>query len=239
MPNQDIDAFIAQKRAEKQSDEIILEELVSIGWEKTSVLRKLAGGGTAPSPDPSGQATSSVGTNQTGGTGTPVQLENVQYNVQVGKVRSKIGFAAFLMAILVWLAAGVLLFLLLTLRAKILPSVGDELTDLAGQIVLSIAFLVPLVPALWYTRRRLHKILAENPASADDLFFKRTIRFHLVIGVLVALLWIAIAVYNILAKVFLDNADITSGATEDSVIFALIFGSVAMFLLHYQNMTKR
>ena len=177
--------------------------------------------------------------NQTSGSGVPVQVENVQYNVKVGKVRPKIGLAAFLTSILVWVLAGIMTLLLHSIRAKLLPSINDNMTGFAEQMVLSISMLVPIVPLLWYLTRRLNKILAENPTAIEDLFLKKTIRFHLVVSVIFAVWWIMVTVYNILAKTILDHQNITSGMILDSVIFALIYSCVAFFFFYYQNMTKR
>lgn len=240
--NNDIDSFILQKRGDKQSDEMILQELLSLGWDKTLVLQKLAGSqvpaanfSAASAP----QAVPGLTSSQTGGAGTPVQLENVQYNVQVGKVRSKVGFAAFLMSLFAWGVVVVVLMLMLAVRANLIPSAQDVPGDLAGIVVLSIAFLVPLAPIFWYIRKRMHKIIAQNPAATDDLFFKRTIRFHLVISILMAICWIVIMLYNILAKIFLHNQGITLGIIVNSIIFAIVFSGAALFFLQYQNMTKR
>jgi len=177
--------------------------------------------------------------NQTSGNGTPVQVENVQYDVKVGKVRSKIGLAAFLTSLSVWALALIMTLLLHSVRAKLLPSINDDMNGFAEQMVLSISMLVPIVPLLWYLTRRLNKILVENPTAIEDLFFKKTIRFHLVVSVIFAVWWIMVTVYNILAKTILDHQNITAGMILDSVIFALIYSYVAFFFFHYQNMTKR
>lgn len=229
---QDIDLFISQKRKEKQSDEMILQELLAVGWDRNLILQKL-GGTDIPKP-----AAGNIPTSQTGGPGTPIQVENVQYEVKVGRVRSKVGFAAFVMAILVWLIAGIIMGLLLVLRERLIPLAGDNPIDASG-IVLFISFLIPLVPLLWYTLIQLKKIIAANPAATDDIFFKKTIRFHLFVSGLIAVAWIGIEVFNILSKLFLPKENITMTAVLDGFIFALVFGALPFIFLHYQKLTKR
>lgn len=234
----DIEEFIAKKHAEKQSDDIILNELVALGWDKNIVLQKLAGG-SAPIPEKS-----SAETSQTGNTGAPIQVENVQYNVKVGRVTSKIGLVAFLSAIMVWLIAFVSFSLLTAIRAKFLPDCElgiceDVAINFGEVIVFSIAVLAPVIPVFLFLRNRLKKLLDENPANRDDIFFKRSIRFNLVISLLIALWWSYVAIFNVLGKLFLKYQDVTGGMIADSIIIAVIFIATTLFFWQYQKLTRR
>jgi hypothetical protein len=182
-------------------------------------------------------------TSQTGNTGTPIQVENIQYNVNVKKVTSKIGLSVFLSAILLWFIAFIAVTLFTVLRAKLFPDctsgVCEEVTDFGEMIVFSISGLIPLVPIFIFLIYRTKKILVDNPAASDDIFFKRTVRFHLVISLLAALGWAFVAVYNLLGKIFLQYQDITGAMIMDSFIFAAIFIAMTWFFWMYERMTRR
>lgn len=177
-----------------------------------------------------------VSTNQTGGVGSPVQVENVQYNVQVGTVRSKVGVIVLLYSILSWFLAIVLIMFLLTIRARL---GGKEVASFGEAIIFTIACLVPLVPIFWYVRHRLERVLSENSATVDDVFFKKTIRVNLVISVIIGIFWLIALVYNALAFLFLSDSKITGGIVIDSIILAGIMSGLAIMFLRYQLRTKR
>ncbi len=239
MTNQDVDSFIAQKRAEKQSDEIILQELLTAGWDKNLVLQKLAGGQT-PTPSPSPMSSSSgVSTSQTGASGHPVQVENVQYNVQVGAVRSKVGLASRIAAIFIWVTAFIVIFFLLSLRSAWLPDTGEEISDIKEALVFIIAVLIPVLPILFFAIKRLNKALMENVANVDDVYFKKSARFNLIFSVSIACIFAINLIYNILAKTILDNQDVSRGAIFDSLTLFLIPAGLVYFFWHYQGKTKR
>jgi len=133
----------------------------------------------------------------------------------------------------------VITILLLSIRAKLFPAVDEDLTDIANQIVFSISILVPVVPVFWYLVVKFRKILVSNPSAIEDIFFKKTIRFHLVISIIFGVLWVITLVYNILAKVFLNNLEITTSAILDGFIFTIVSCGLAFFFFYYQNKTKR
>lgn len=238
MDNQDISSFIAQKRAEKQSDEMILQELMAVGWDKNLVLQKLAGSQT-PTPPPSSSPSSGVVTAQTGGVGAPIQLENVQYNVKLKKTRSKVGLASTISAIFGWLTAIMIVTFLLALRSMWLPDAGEDTSGAKEMIVFAIAVLVPVLPICIFAIKRLNKALSENPATVDDVFFKKSIRFNLILSLLAACGWAIVFVYNILAKIILHNQDLSRGAIIDGFLFFLPTAALVYLFWHYQKLTKR
>lgn len=188
-------------------------------------------------------------TSQTGNAGTPIQVENVQYNVNVKRVTSKIGLSVFLSAILLWVISFIAIVVLTAIRTKFFPDcefgpkgIGfceNDVSFFGETMVFSISALIPVVPIFIFLIYRTKKILAENPSSSDDIFFKRTIRFHLVISLLVALGWSYVAVYNFLAKIFLKYQDITGGMIADSFIYAVIFIVMTFFFWRYEKRTRR
>ncbi len=174
-------------------------------------------------------------TNQTGGMGTPVQVENVQYNVQVGKMQSKVGLISHFFTLGAWAIAIVGAMVLTALRAQVFSHAGG-----VGEIIVfGISVLVPVVPIFWYARTRLNKVLQDNPAAIDDIFFKKSIRFHLVAATAVGVFWIVRFVYSLLSGVFLSSGSLDAGTVIDTLIFAALFTGLAFLFLQYQLKTKR
>lgn len=236
MNNPELDAFIAQKRTEGQSDEMILQELVTAGWEKAMVLAALAGGNI---PQPAVITPVAPVTSQTSGAGQPVQVENIQYNVKVDKVRSKTGLASMVSGLMAWMIAIVGMFILLIVRQAILPDAGEASSDLLEMIVFGVAVLVPVLPIGIFATKRLNRALAENPAAIDDIFFKRSIRWNLILSLFVAGLWAIVFVYNLLAIIVLGDENVTRGMTLDSFLFFAPFMGLVYFFWTYQRQTKR
>lgn len=187
-------------------------------------------------PQEYNQAGQPMQTSQTGAQGpAPIQVENVQYNMRVGTVRSKIGLITFLFAIGAWVISFVAIFLLTAIQVTIS---GGENIVLGTVIVFSIAVLVPVAPIFWYVRNRLNKVLVESPGLVDDLFFKRTIRLSLIIAIFIAVIRIIGFVYSLLSRLFLDGNS-TWSSIINSFIAAVVFSGLALLFLQYQLKTKR
>ena len=183
--------------------------------------------------------TAGAATSQTGGAGAPIQVENVQYNVNVGKVKSKIGLASTLTSIFGWITVFVVAFGLVSLGEILFPGLGADPEGAKEFLVFGISVLVPVLPLFIFSVKRLNKALAENPLSIDDLYFKRSIRFNLVFGLIITCFWTIAFVYNILAMTLLQNKDVTGGAIFDSFFFFVTPAAFVYFFWTYQQKTKR
>lgn len=179
------------------------------------------------------------GTSQTGVNTAPLQVENVQYNVTVGKVVSKAGFASKIFTFFGWVTAIMATLILLAFRAMWLPDVVEDTQAAKETLVFAVAVLVPVLPIWIFSIKRLNKVLVENSVNLDDVFFKKSIRFHLFASIFIACGWAIIFVYNILAKIILDNQEIERGAIVDSFLFFLPIFSLGCFFWSYQKQTKR
>ncbi len=234
----ELQKFVEKKRKEKQPDELILEELVAAGWDRGDALRALAGD-DVPRPEPRTSPDKTAPTTQTGAPGTPLQVENVQYNVNVGKVRSKIGLAATISSLFGWILAFVLMGTLLTLRAMAFPDSGDSVKDPKENLVVAIAVLIPLLPIWLYAVKRMNLSLLENPVNADDVYFKKSIRFHFFVSLIATFLWAFVLIYNVLARVLLNKTEITNTILMNTAIFFIPLALLTYFFFSYQKLTKR
>jgi hypothetical protein len=231
-----LDEFITNKRKAGEGDAMISEELVALGWDRTTVLRQLAGGDAPQSKT----ILSATPTSQTGNPGVPLQIENVQYNVNVGKVRSKVGLAILLFSVFAWILSVFVTLFLLDARQAVIPSADDVGGfGVKESFVLLFAISVPLVPLLIFSYKRTLKNLAENAASYDDLFFKRTVRINLVLALILGAGWIVIAMYNILDLLVLGDKTMTAGTIVNSFIFALCPVALLAVFWMFQRKTKR
>lgn len=218
--------FIEKKRREDQSDDLIMEELVNSGWNKKEVLTVLAGDDIPAPPE----------TSQTGSEDKPTQIENVQYSVKVGKVRSKVGLATTVSAISGWILAFMIMVVIVTINATIFDR---DATDLKETLVFVIAVCVPVAPIMYLAVKRMNKALVENPANMDDVYFKKSVRFHFIAGLIWSIFWAITAVYNLLSKMVLADTEITAKMIADSFGFLLPVALLTYFFWTYQQKTKR
>jgi hypothetical protein len=175
---------------------------------------------------------------QTGVPGTPVQVENVQYNVNAGKVKSKIGFAGHLTFLMAWAVGTIALFSVIGVRNIIAPTSPEEAEEWRGVLVLLLSFAIPVVPLFIFLIKRIKTLLIQNPAGNDDITYKKSIQVHLVLSLVNTVAWVGIASYNILAKLLLDE-QIAAYQIVDGFFFALTAVVLSYFFWTYQKETKR
>lgn len=175
---------------------------------------------------------------QTGAASTPLQVENVQYNVSVGKTKSKIGVATFFMALCAWVMGFLGIALLLAIREALIPGEGDSM-EIKETIVFVISGLIPFVAVFAYAFVRIGAIIRDNPAAIDDIFFKRLIRWNLGVAGIIAMLTVFFAIYNTLSLLVLKDPEMMASTVADSFIFMLAFVALALLFLRYELKTRR
>lgn len=175
---------------------------------------------------------------QTGAATAPLQVENVQYNVSVGKTKSKIGVATFFMVLCAWVMGFLGMALLLAIREMIVPGEGDAM-EIKETIVFVISGLIPFVAVFAYAIVRIGAIIRDNPAAIDDIFFKRLIRWNLGLTGIIAMLTVFFAIFNSLSLLVLKDPEMTASTVADSFIFMLTFVALALLFLRYELKTRR
>ena len=170
---------------------------------------------------------------------TPIKVENIQYNVNVGTVKSKVGLASTLTAVFGWITALMVICSLLALISILLKPTPEDVLQAKNTLVFAIAVLVPILPLFIFSVKRLNKSLKENQANLDDLFFKKSIRFNLILGLIISCFWSITLVYNILAKIILQNDKITLVTILNNIAFLLPPAIFLYFFWTYQQKTKR
>src|SRR5690348_2839325 len=112
--------YVEAQRKAGLSDNEIMSKMIQAGWDHNDVTALLSG--DVP-PPPSGSPSHNYA--QTGNTGVPIQVENVQYNMKVKPVESKIGTYLRLTMLGLWFSVAAVCSLL----AGIINKVGNEFYD--------------------------------------------------------------------------------------------------------------
>jgi hypothetical protein len=181
---------------------------------------------------------------QTGSSQKPVQVENVQYNVQVGKFLSRVGFA--------FIIASASLIIITLVSAWALHGIAGQVFDfnfketaMTERILLLIAIFVPVLPLHFFTARRLKKLIAD-PLHLEDIIFKKYLRQTLWVEIVMAVLCISYGLYTGLSIMFLDqpgiflnDPDNIAEAFSTTIFYGGAFTLLALWSYSFQKMTQR
>lgn len=234
MPNESnvqLHDFIESQRKAGHNDEAIEQSLMQAGWDRSQVVAALSAGMPVP-PRPNVVNQSS----QTGNTGTPVQVENVQYSMKVKPVESKIGLYTRLANMSLWFTVVFICIFLVTIVEKI-SGHGGDITSIA---IITFSLSIVTVPIFVISNKKRSKELDTNPELIDDLFFKKSIRNNLYSAIVLTAISVFGTVSTFLFLLFKGSA---SGRSFSSVInwfiFAGGFGAVMAVLWPLHARTKR
>ncbi len=221
--------YVEAQRKAGLSDNDIMSQMIQAGWDHADVARLLSGD-VPPPPTP----LPSHGYSQTGNTGTPIQVENVQYNMKVKTVESKIGLYVRLTMLGLWatVIAGC------TLITGIINRVADEFADLGPIAVFSISLAAVSVPVFIIANKKRMKEMLRDPRLIDDLFYKRRIRNSLVTAVVLSGIVAFSTLYQILSKMFLHSSESVTSILS-AFVFLAGFGGVLAFVWQLHTKTQR
>ncbi len=229
------EAFIKQQLENGATPQQVVSMLVSNGWQTEQAQQAVNNASSPPPPPPPpAQAAPANTTSQTGNEGTPLQVENVQYNMKMKPVRSRIGLFSRFVAIALW----ILSFFVGSSLVAIVGRFTDSSVDVAEGLVLTIALSVVLVPIFVVANKKLKAELAKNPNIVDDLFFKKSVRANLYAGVIIAGLLVFIAVFAFLSIFFLGDEGNAIEALHP-LLFAGAFSSVIFYYWPLHAKTRR
>jgi hypothetical protein len=172
---------------------------------------------------------------QTSSPQQPIQVENVQYNVQVGKFFSRVGFA--------FTVANASLMILILVLAWVLHGLagqtfGFENYFVKESIILLIAISVPLIPLHIFSTKRLKKLI-ENPANLEDILFKKHLRKALWAEIIISVYYISFGIYKGLSILFLDKEGNVAAAFSGVIIYGGAFAFLAWWSYSFQKRTQR
>lgn len=227
----DIQSYVDKHRKSGLSDQDIATNLLKAGWSQAQVDGAL--GNDVPPPPP--PAVTNVTSAQTSSSGTPLQVENVQYNMSIKPVESKVGLYIKIASTGLWLTV---IFVCAFLSALI-SKAGGESSDLGAATVMTLSLSVIAVPIFIIAYKKFLAEQANNPATTDDLFFKKHVRrglwFSIVLGSLCAFSFL----YGLLSTAFLENGDSSYSDAFTALVFALGFGGIVFFYWRLHARTKR
>jgi len=224
-PQQYIDA----QRKAGVSDNAIMAQMIQAGWDHADVSNMLSSDVPQP-PVPMPAHNYS----QTGNTGVPLQVENVQYNMRVKPVESKIGLYVRLTMLGLWLTV----IAVCSFLSGLINAIAYEGSDFGPIAVFAISLAAVSVPVLIIANQKRAKEMARDPRLIDDLFYKRRIRHSLVVAVVISALTAFSLLYQILSKLFL-HGDVSGSSILSTLVFLLGLGCILAFVWKLHAKTQR
>lgn len=220
-----LDEFIEKRRQANHSDEHIMAQLVSVGWDRPMVQARLAGE-TSPFAPAQEQ---------------PVQFQPVQpvveEKIKINKSVFSVGLNGILMSVAGWLLLFSVWTILFAVREKIFPATDEIIPteDLNSLFIFLTGVLAILTPLFIFLRNRLEKNIKNDPAKLQDSFFKKTIRVNFYASFVIGCLWGFLALFNILAQGVFANSNITPQMIIDSSTATLLAAAFAYFFWTYKK----
>ena len=225
-----LESFIDSHRKAGTTDEQITVQLLQAGWPLGQVTHALTADAPAPQPPVHNNMTA-----QTSNAGTPLQIENVQYNMRMKPVESKVGLYIRFAGVGLWFTA----FFVAGFFASLIQQLSGSDQQLANALVFTLSLSVVTVPIFLVAYSKFRSEQKRNPASIDDIFFKQSVRrglwFNVVIGAIVAIA----TVYQILSAAFLPDNGTTYTSGLSTFCFALGAGGVVYFYWRLHAQTQR
>lgn len=225
-----LESFIDSHRKAGTTDEQITVQLLQAGWPLDQVTRALSA--DAPTPEPSVHNNMTA---QTGNAGTPVQIENVQYNMRMKPVESKVGLYIRIAGVGLWFTA----FFVAGFFASLIQQLSGTDQQLGQALVFTLSLSVVTIPIFLVAYSKFRAEQKRNPASTDDIFFKQSVRrglwFNVVIGAIAAIA----TVYQLLSTMFLPENGTTYASGLSALCFTLGFGGVVYFYWRLHAQTQR
>lgn len=213
----------------------VVQALVANGWQVEPAQAAVNQASGTPPPPPSSAAPAPPNTTaQTGNAGSPIQVENVQYNMAMNPVESRVGFFLKIASVGLWFMA----FFAAVTMATIIARVDDESVEIAGILVFTVSLAVAAIPTYFIANNKMNEELQKNPAQVDDLFFKKATRTGLYVAVIATGISVIAAVYNLLGSAFLEDSGSVTGFFQ-SLAFAASFAAVLAYFWSLHGKTKR
>lgn len=226
-------SFINEQAKSGKSAAEITELLVNNGWDRNAATTEVNNVLNVPQPQNPVPVTQTA---QTGASGTPMQVENVQYNMNVKPVESKVG--VYIRIASIGLVVGVLTVVYL-INSLIAKQISSEDIDLGVVFVLSISLLAVAIPTYYISNSKLSKELAGNSALYDDLFLKKTVRRSLVGSVILTAMSLFFTLFTFISLMFLEGSNLELEDAYGWLLYSLGFGAILAYFWRLHKRTKR
>ena len=225
-----VQAYIDHQRKAGLTNEQIGMDLMRSGWSLEHVNAALGTGIPAPATSVSNSMTA-----QTGNAGMPLQVENVQYNMKMKPVQSKIGLYIKIASTSLWFTVVFVCAFLATVIQKVAGNSGD----LGSSFVLTLSLAVVTTPIFLVAYSKFRAEERKNPISRDDIFLKQSVRKGLWGAVVLGAIASVIALYQVLGATFLKESSASYATGFSALVFALGFGSLVYFYWGLHAKTQR
>lgn len=225
-----IHEYVQHQRKAGKTDLDIGMQLMQAGWTQDQINQVLLAGVPAPqAPVAYNQLA------QTSNAGTPLQVENVQYNMRMKPVESKVGLYIKIAGAGLWFTVLFLCGFLTTLIHKIAGDGGD----LGAALVFTLSLAVVTTPIFILAYRKFRTEQLKNPITSDDIFFKRSVRRSLTWGIIFGAIAAIITLFQFMSALFLKNSGGSYSSALSALVFALGFGGIVYFYWRLHAKTQR
>lgn len=173
-------------------------------------------------------------TSQTGAPGEPVQVENVQYNVDVNDYRSKVALI-FSITSTAFAVGG---FMLASFLYSVTGSVFNFTDEPVVTAQLAISVLIPCIVIGAIALRRLNQLFTVSPEVLEDIKFKARLRKIFLFFLTISAIGSMIAIFNFI-NIFVEPDEST--VQNQFVSLYYVGGAIIMTLWLYtlQKRTQR
>jgi len=225
-----LQSFIDAHRKAGTPDDQISIQLLQAGWPLDQVSKAMLGDvPTPPAPVQNNM------TAQTGNTGTPLQIENVQYNMKMKPVQSKVGLYIKIAGVSLWFTVVFVSGFL----ASLVQQLGGSDEQLGSLLVLTLSLAIVTIPIFVIAYRKFMAEQKKNPTSADDIFFKQSVRNGLWFSVVLGAIAAVVTLYQFMSSAFLPDSGSTYTGAFSALMFALGFGGMVYFYWRLHAKTQR
>jgi|GEM_PF-2169457 len=225
-----VEQYVEHQRAAGKSDLEIGMQLMQAGWTQEQINQvMLAQVPTPPTPAPYNQSS------QTSNNGTPIQVENVQYNMRMKPVESKVGLYIKIAGAGLWFTV----FFVCGFLSTLIDRIAGSHNDLGAALVLTLSLAVVTTPIFIIAYKKFHAEQLKNPITNDDIFFKRSVRRNLTWGIVFGAIAAIITLYQFMSAAFLKNSGGSYSSALSALIFALGFGGIVFFYWQLHAKTQR
>ncbi len=176
------------------NDTSITEALAEAGWDRSIIARSLTDGDVPRPPEPYREK--------------PRQVETVIVGMQGGAIQTRAGIVTFFLSGSMFALAFVIWGAIMDVY-DIITGTASSLV-LKQSIVLLLSILIPASIIAGFSYRKLRNMLEKDPAVADDIAYKRNIRYSLRIS-LVYSIFIAFIILMSVFQMLILSEPLTKG----------------------------
>lgn len=225
-----LQSFIDAHRRAGTPDDQIRNQLLQTGWAPDQVNKAMIGEApTPPTPVENNMTT------QTSNAGTPLQVENVQYNMRMKPVQSKVGMYIRIAGVSLWFTV----IFVCGFLTSLIDRIAGSTDEIGSGLIFTLSLTIVTVPIFLVAYNKFLGEQKKNPAANDDIFFKQSVRRGLGFGVVFGAIAAVVTLYQFLSTVFLPESDGSYTNAFTALIFTIGLANIVYFYWRLHAQTQR